>query len=93
MPSGLPRQLTTIESELELDPQLESDALDHEGRYVLASELRACECGSRDGYTLPDGSVTCADCIGYERLRISVLAVRRWERRSRSSRDRRARAA
>ena len=70
---GRPR-FELIPSELEVDEELLCDALDHEGRWLLAAELRQCECGSAEGYTLPDGSVACADCMGYVRLRIAIRA-------------------
>ena len=72
-------------SELEIAEELFSDVVDHEGRYVLLTEVWVCECGSPDGYALPGGEITCAVCFGYEGfVEISELARRRWLRRERA---------
>ena len=69
---------------LDTPEELLADALDHEGRYLLLTELVICGCGSPEGYVLPSGELTCAPCLGYEGLvEISDFARRRWERRQR----------
>ena len=51
--------------------------LDHEGRYVLAADLRPCGCGSPDGYELPGGQVTCLGCMLWATVRDNASARRR----------------
>jgi hypothetical protein len=72
----------TIACRLAVDEDLVSDVLDHEGRYVLAADLRPCGCGSPDGYELPGGQITCLACMLWASVR-DIADARRRRPRSR----------
>ncbi len=76
-PLGRTSPPDTTPCRLTLDEELVSDVLDHEGRYVLAADLRPCGCGSPDGYELPGGQVTCLGCMLWATVRDNASARRR----------------